>query len=154
MKYVLSLISLVLLNACCDRCEQDFNFVEYKVYANVQKDGQRISNEYDSAYAIGLKDTIFNYKLDRFSLFADSAFGLCLNIHKDTTAFVFVDKHQDTDTVYLSYSRGFRSGSYEYILEIKDLKITALSTRLSKDSSSVFSLNQVYNGYKLNLVRK
>lgn len=154
---ILSFIFLiVIVESCCDRCrDNEGSYYSYDLETNIFKDGKRISYQYDSVIAIGLKDSIFRYiESERFKADNDSLFKLRLSIHNDTTTFVFIDRFLSRDTVSITYRIEYFQDWYSYYARFVNMRIAGLSSRLSKDSTIILDDNSSGVGRTLKLCRK
>ncbi len=147
---------VLFISSCCDRCrDNEGSYYSYDLETNVFKNGKRISGQYDSVIAVGLKDSVFIYKeTNRFLGDEDSLFRLKLNIHDDTCTFVFIDKLKLRDTVSIAYDIEFFQDWDTYYARFVNMRIIALSSRFSKDSTHLIGVNSAGIGRKLNLIRK
>lgn len=137
MKTKLCLVALFLF--LVQACVEDDNFpqkelVQYTIKTKVIKSGVNVSNHYEYAYGIGAKDTLFkpmfSKDFDPEDSDFDSILPLHLNIFKDTTTFVLVDKSKARDTVQLVYQRNAKYYNTYALVYFSDMKVNFVSHRV------------------------
>jgi hypothetical protein len=153
-KYYVAILFLLILQSCVE----DDNFPEiersqYAIKTKILKSGVNITNRYNYAFGIDAVDTIirpmFSKDFDANDPDFDSILPLPLNIFKDTSTFVLVDKSDLRDTVQVTYKRNVIYYNVYLKVNFSDMKVNFVSNRIAN-----FNISRLSSITKADLILK
>lgn len=149
LSYIICNLILLSLLACkVDDNDAAINLANNTIVARVFKGNKNISNFYQYSYGIGSGDTLIKPVKNKTYVNTtddqDTIIPLYLNIFKDTSTFVLVDKSDVRDTIQFVYHRTIGYQNQYARVALTDRKITFISSRISRQTVNFFfSLNSI-----------
>jgi hypothetical protein len=145
VRSVLSLLTILSLQACCEFCESDQLLCEdgLLIRARILSGNRDVAGSYIHGYGIGKENSLF-FPLRSWSAaysnISDSCFLLPLDVNRDTSAFCLVNADLSIDTVEIVYQRKFNAHrSCGYMFTIGQPRVSHVSHQINPDSTKFTS---------------